>query len=61
MFLADPEPDAPPLRVPMTMLVPMGLVTAANVYVGLDGEAVVSVATRAAESLLALSFGGGAF
>ncbi|WP_051881640.1 monovalent cation/H+ antiporter subunit D family protein [Parvularcula oceani] len=61
MFLADPEPDVPPLRVPMTMLVPMGLVTAANVYVGLDGEAVVSVATRAAESLLALSFGGGAF
>ena len=59
MFLADAEPGAPALHVPRGMLVPMAIVTALNVWVGLDGTGLVAICEAAAESLLARSFGGG--
>nr|WP_221400901.1 monovalent cation/H+ antiporter subunit D family protein [Parvularcula dongshanensis] len=64
MFLADPPAGAPAVQgraVPLGMLIPMAVVTALNVYVGVDGEGLVALCTEAAQGLLALSFGGGAF
>jgi multicomponent Na+:H+ antiporter subunit D len=60
MFLRDPEPGAAPVRVPAGMLAPMLVVTALNVWVGVDGAGLVTLCERAADGLLALSFGGGA-
>ena len=63
MFLADPAPlpngtEAPALSVPFGMLVPMALLTAANVYVGLDGSGLVDLCRRAGDALMAAGFGG---
>jgi multicomponent Na+:H+ antiporter subunit D len=61
MFLADAPEGAVTLRVPLGLLVPLAALTAANVWVGVDGEGLVTLCRAAANSLLATSFGGGAF
>ena len=58
MFLTDPPEGAPAVSVPFGMLVPMALLTAANVYVGLDGSGLVALCRRAGDALMAAGFGG---
>lgn len=58
MFLEDAGEDAATASVPFGMLVPMALVTAANVYVGLDGADLVALCRRAGDALMTAGFGG---
>lgn len=63
MFLEDPPAQAdgspaPAISVPFGMLVPMALLTAANVYVGIDAEGLVSLCRQAGDALMAAGFGG---
>lgn len=56
-YFGTPAADAPPLReAPLSMLLPVWLLVAANVYFGLHTEVSVGTATRAAT---ALTGGGG--
>lgn len=55
MFLADPPPDAPKVAVPYSMLVPMGVMTAANIYFGLDAEGLTALAREGASVLMGTS------
>ncbi|RFB05906.1 monovalent cation/H+ antiporter subunit D family protein [Parvularcula marina] len=52
MYLAEPVEGVKVDRVPLGMLIPLGFMTAANVYAGLDAEGLTTYARRAADILL---------
>lgn len=52
MYLAEPEPGLPPRKVSAGLLIPLGFMTAANVYAGLDAEGLTTITRQAAEILL---------
>lgn len=53
MVLKPAPADAPPVReAPMSMLIPMAILVAANVYFGLNTELTVDLAERAAHALM---------
>lgn len=54
LMLLKPAPEgAPPVKdAPLSMLIPMGLLVAANIYFGLNTELTVDLAERAAHSLM---------
>jgi multicomponent Na+:H+ antiporter subunit D len=60
MLLEDPAPGATFKKVPVSMLAPMLLLAAANIYLGINAGWLVDLTRSAAESLLAtgLGFGG---
>lgn len=57
MYLAEPDPAIRRDPVPLGMLIPLGFVTAANVYIGLDAEGLVNLARAASDMLLHDHFG----
>ncbi|MEM9987900.1 MAG: monovalent cation/H+ antiporter subunit D family protein [Pseudomonadota bacterium] len=60
MFLADPAPDAAPVpKIPLSLLIPLGLMTAANIYIGLDAEGMTGLARAGAETLMRTGLGVG--
>jgi multicomponent Na+:H+ antiporter subunit D len=57
LYLAEPLPRERMPAVPWSMLVPLGLMAFANVYVGFDGEGLVDIAMRGAEALMNTGLG----
>ncbi|MEM9421488.1 MAG: proton-conducting transporter membrane subunit, partial [Pseudomonadota bacterium] len=51
MFLSDPPEGVGPAKVPLSMLIPLGVVTAANVYFGMDAEGITALARQGADLL----------
>ncbi len=53
MVLKEAPKDAPPIKeAPLSMLIPMGILVAANIYFGLNTELTVDLAERAAHALM---------
>ncbi|MEM0930000.1 MAG: monovalent cation/H+ antiporter subunit D family protein [Pseudomonadota bacterium] len=62
MTLRDPEGQVEIKRVPLAMMVPMLIVTALTVYLGVNAEGLINLAEAAARQLLDTGLGtGGAF
>ncbi|MEM9234166.1 MAG: monovalent cation/H+ antiporter subunit D family protein, partial [Pseudomonadota bacterium] len=59
MYLAEPVGGVTMDRVPLGMLIPLGFMTAANIYAGLDAEGLTNLSRLAAETLLRTSLGMG--
>lgn len=59
MFLSDPPPGAPAVKAPLSMLIPLGLMTAANIYIGLDAEGLTNLAREGASILMDSGLGVG--
>ncbi len=51
MFLSDPPEGVNQVEMPWTMMVPMGVMTAANIYFGMDAETLTSLARQGADLL----------
>ena len=59
MYLAEPDGSVVHGRVPLGMLIPLGFMTAANVYAGLDAEGLTGLARQAADILLVIDIAEG--